>query len=196
MATTPRVLVVAATAKELTAGDGWGGALCGVGPVEAAVNGARAIAEYRPDAVLQVGIAGARRSAAMAPGTLVIGSASYYADLGPLPSAWAVRQIDTTPALLQAVSTAFPAARVSPIATTSRVDGTHEDEVEAMEGFGVLRAAQAAGIPAIEVRAISNEIEEADRTRWYFDLAFRTITDATPALVQAVAHYIAARPHA
>ena len=32
-----------------------------------------------------------------------------------------------------------------------------------MEGFGVLRAAQLAGVPAIEVRAISNEIEEVDR---------------------------------
>ena len=55
-----------------------------------------------------------------------------------------------------------------------------------MEGFGVLRAAQQAGVPAIEVRAISNEIEEQDRARWYFDAAFKAITDATPALVAAV----------
>jgi nucleoside phosphorylase len=55
-----------------------------------------------------------------------------------------------------------------------------------MEGFAVLRAAQRAGIPAIEVRAISNEIEERDRTRWHFDAAFAAITASTPTLVAAL----------
>ena len=41
--------------------------------------------------------------------------------------------------------------------------------VEAMEGFGVLRAAARAGVPAVEVRAISNAIGEADRRRWDLD---------------------------
>jgi nucleoside phosphorylase len=56
-----------------------------------------------------------------------------------------------------------------------------------MEGFAVLRAAQLAGVPAIEVRAISNEIEETDRGRWHFDHAFAAITAATPRLVEAIA---------
>ena len=38
--------------------------------------------------------------------------------------------------------------------------------VEAMEGFGVLRAAALAGVPALELRAISNMVGEEDRTRW------------------------------
>jgi len=59
--------------------------------------------------------------------------------------------------------------------------------VEAMEGFAILRAAQQAGIPAIEVRAIANDIEETDRTRWHFDAAFAAITAATPALVRELA---------
>src|SRR5919206_69607 len=58
-----------------------------------------------------------------------------------------------------------------------RDGGTTGCEVEAMEGFGVLRAAQLAGVPAIEVRAISNEIEETDRARWRFDDAFAAIGD-------------------
>ncbi len=58
--------------------------------------------------------------------------------------------------------------------------------VEAMEGFGVLRAAELAGIPALEVRAISNDIEEVDRGRWHFDAAFAAITAATPLLVAAL----------
>jgi futalosine hydrolase len=56
-----------------------------------------------------------------------------------------------------------------------------------MEGFAVLRAAMLAGVPAIEVRAIANAIEEADRSRWQFDAAFRAIVSATPALLREVA---------
>ena len=56
-----------------------------------------------------------------------------------------------------------------------------------MEGFAVLRAAALAGVPAIEVRAISNAIEEPDRSRWAFEEAFAAITAATPALVVAIA---------
>lgn len=52
-----------------------------------------------------------------------------------------------------------------------------------MEGFAVLRAAQLAGIPAIEVRAISNFIEEPDRRLWQFNEAFAAISSATPLLV-------------
>jgi nucleoside phosphorylase len=60
-----------------------------------------------------------------------------------------------------------------------------------MEGFAVLRAAQRAGIPALEVRAISNEIEEADRARWHFDAALAAITGITPALVEEFARFLA-----
>ena len=42
-------------------------------------------------------------------------------------------------------------------------------DVEAMEGFGVLLAAAFAGVPAVELRAISNAVDEPDRSRWRFD---------------------------
>jgi nucleoside phosphorylase len=56
-----------------------------------------------------------------------------------------------------------------------------------MEGFAVLRARALAGIPAIEVRAISNAIEDTDRALWRFDEAFAAIVAITPALVHEVA---------
>jgi nucleoside phosphorylase len=56
-----------------------------------------------------------------------------------------------------------------------------------MEGFGVLRAAQRAGVPAVEVRVISNEIDEADRARWRFDEAFAAVASATPRLLAEIA---------
>ncbi len=183
----PRILVVAATARELASGDAWTGIACGVGPVEAAVNGTEAIHRYRPDAVLQVGIAGARRQRGLPAGTLVVGTRSLYTDLGALPAEWALRDLPAAERLVQAVCHAFPEAVALPIGTSARVGGTTGCDVEAMEGFGVLRAAHAAGIPALEVRAVSNDIEEEDRAKWHFARAFDAIPAATPRLVSAVA---------
>ena len=44
-----------------------------------------------------------------------------------------------------------------------------------MEGFGVLRACELAGVPAVELRAISNAIDEPDRARWRFEEAFELL---------------------
>lgn len=183
----PRILVVAATARELAmSNDGsWRTLLCGVGPVDAAVVTAAALAEERPAVVLHVGIAGARRASKLAPGSLVIGTESRYCDL-EVPEQWAPRVILPAAALVEAARHAIPAASLAAIGTSARVGGTTGCDVEAMEGFAVLRAAQRAGVPALEVRAISNEIEEKDRTRWQFAAAFDAITAATPILVSAL----------
>ena len=187
-----RILVVAATARELAAPAGWLTLECGVGPVDAAAATAAAIAEHRPAAILHVGIAGARRHRALAPATLVIGSESHYCDLD-VPLQRAARVVKASPALLAAARRALPSAIVLPIGTSARVGGSTTREageptvdVEAMEGFGVLRAAQLAGVPAVEVRAISNDIEEADRANWHFDAAFAAITAATAVLVAEI----------
>jgi nucleoside phosphorylase len=179
----PRPLVVAATARELAPPDGWDALACGVGPVEAAAATAAALAANRPSVVLHVGIAGARRAAALPPGTLVIGAEAVYDDLG-VPAHLAPRIAPPDAALLAAARRALPEALVRAIGTSARVGGTSGCDVEAMEGFAVLRAAALAGVPALEVRAIANEIEEPDRARWHFDLAFATITAATSRLVQ------------
>ncbi|WP_396213982.1 hypothetical protein [Gemmatimonas sp.] len=197
----PRILVIAATSRELAAPDALSastapfiGVLCGVGPVEAAIASTRAIQEHHPDGIVHVGIAGARRAAALAPGSLVIGSASHYSDLSALPAEWAPSRLTSDPSLLEAFSRDVPRARVLPIGTSARVGGTLSDatrcDVEAMEGFSVLRAAQRAGVPAIEVRAISNDIEEDDRARWHFATAFDAITTVTPTLVATMQEFL------
>ena len=56
-----------------------------------------------------------------------------------------------------------------------------------MEGFAVLRACALAGVPAIEVRAISNEISEADRARWRIGRALEALADALPTMLEAAA---------
>ena len=194
----PDVLVVAATGRELAPADGWRTLVCGVGPVEAAAATAAAIAAVRPALVLHVGIAGARRASGLVPPALVIGTASHYTDLA-IPASWAPSLLAPDAALVTAARRALPEAVTRAIGTSARVGGTiggasggtiGDVEVEAMEGFAVLRAAQRAGVPAREVRAISNAIEETDRARWAFDDAFAAITGATPPLVAELARCV------
>lgn len=186
MADSPRILVVAATERELAASDGWIAVRCGVGPVEAAAATAAAIALHRPHAVLHIGIAGARRASGIVPPELVIGREARYCDLG-WPSKWAPNSVVPSAVLLAAAQRVLPTARTLTIGTSARVGGTSDCDVEAMEGFAVLRAAELAGVPAIEIRAISNAIEEHDRARWRFDDAFAAITAVTPRLVAEIA---------
>ena len=186
-----RILVVSATAREMAEASGWRTLLCGVGPVDATAATAAELARERPSIVLHVGIAGARRHGAFPPATLIIGTEAQYCDLG-VPVEWAPHVIDTPTWLVHAAQRALPSAIARAIGTSGRVGGTSGCDIEAMEGFGVLRAAQLAGIPAIEVRAISNHIEEPDRARWHFDAAFSAITAATPRLVEELLRVVPA----
>jgi nucleoside phosphorylase len=176
------ILVVAATEPELAGADGAATLACGIGPVEAAAATARALAERRPDAVLHVGIAGARL---LDVPTLVLGSEAIYCDIAGdadaiLPR---VERAEPDPDLLAAARRALPEAYVLPIATCARVGDGAAWEVEGMEGFGVLRAAALAGVPAVELRAISNLFDERDRARWRFDDALATLADAVRRLL-------------
>ena len=55
--------------------------------------------------------------------------------------------------------------------------------VEAMEGHAVLSACLDEGVPALELRVVSNEIEEADRGLWRFDDAFAELARATALVI-------------
>jgi len=71
--------------------------------------------------------------------------------------------------LLEHARRALPDAQVLPIGTSARVGGTSGCTVEAMEGFAVLRACAAAGVPALELRVVSNRYGESS---WRFEEAF------------------------
>jgi len=178
------MLLVAATDIELC---GHPGLVCGVGPVEAAATTAYELALRSPRAVLHVGIAGAR---GITPGGLVIGSEAVYCDISAeVP---VIEWVEPDSKLLAAVRAAVPEALVLPIGTSASVGGSvrqgHRNlKVEAMEGFAVLRACALAGVPAVEVRAISNELSEGDRSRWRIGRALEAIADALPRLLAATA---------
>ena len=176
------ILLIAATEEELC---GQSGLVCGVGPVEAAAATARSLAAERPKAVVNIGVAGAK---GITPGRLVIGSEAVYCDL--VAGIETMQRVRPDPTLLAATEEALPLAVALPIGTTATVDGpcsAHPGiRVEAMEGFGVLRACELAGVPAVEVRAVSNEIGEGDRARWQIHRGIDTLASTVPDLVAAL----------
>ena len=178
------MLVVAATERELGFLEGVETLCCGVGPVEAALATARRLSGGGvPDAILHVGVAGARR---LEPPALVLGEVSVYADvLDPASRLPRVERAEPDPALLAVARRALPEAHVLPIATAGRVGGGTACDVEAMEGFGVLRAAALAGVPAVELRAVSNAVGEADRSRWRIDDALAALEAAVRRVLDA-----------
>jgi futalosine hydrolase len=175
------LLVVAASERELASVRDAETLCCGVGPVDAALATAQRLAAGDVSAVLHIGVAGART---LEPLTLVLGSEALYSDVVDDGSTFPrVERAEPDAALLAAARAALPEARVEPIATSGRLGGGTGCDVEAMEGFGVLRAATLAGVPALELRAISNTVGEADRAKWRFDDAFALLGDAVARLV-------------
>lgn len=178
------ILLVAATELEL---GGHSGLVCGVGPVEAAATTARELAMSHPRAVINVGIAGSR---GLTPGSIIVGSEAFYCDLGAeIP---VVDRIQADPELVAEIQSAVPEAVVLPIATSAFVTGskrtTETFRVEGMEGFGVLRACQLAGVPGVEVRVISNDIGEGNRALWMMRRALEVLDGILPRLPGAVVH--------
>lgn len=177
------LLLVAATDRELC---GYDGLACGVGPVEAAAATARALALRPFDVVLHVGLAGGRD---VPVGSLVVGTEAVYCDLS---TEWSVvERVEGDSTLVTTALERLPEAVGLPIHTSAAVGGTGDTVsrgplVEAMEGFGVLRAAALARVPAVEVRAISNAIAEADRSRWDVARALATLERTIPVLVDAL----------
>ena len=175
------LLVVAATERELAFVRGAETLCCGVGPVEAALRTARSLAERPVDAVLHIGIAGART---IEPPALVLGSESVYCDLIDAANTQPrVERVEPDLELLTRARQTVPEALVLPIATSAKVGGGTACDVEAMEGFGVLRAAALAGVAALELRAISNAVGEPDRALWRFDDALAALAGAVERLV-------------
>lgn len=185
------LLVAAATQRELAGAGDAATLVCGVGPVEAALHTASELARARPAAILLVGVAGGRTFDRPA---FVVGSEAVYCDADD--PRWIELRVPAASSLLETARRALPDARVEPIGTSARVGGSQDDgrrdgrpqgcEVEAMEGYAVLRAASLAGVPALEVRVLANAIGEADRANWRLDQALDSLAERLPALIEAV----------
>jgi futalosine hydrolase len=173
------LLVIAATPQELAGAAGARELVCGIGPRAAYTATEDVVAEGGADAVLHVGIAGARRGSGISLLATVIGTQAIDCDGDSEPIAPDAR-------LLAAARRALPAALALPIGTSARVGGSGGVTVEAMEGHAVLSACLDEGVPALELRVISNEVEEPDRALWRFDEALAELARVTALVIAEV----------
>ncbi|RKN52494.1 futalosine hydrolase [Streptomyces klenkii] len=188
-------------------GNGPGGLLvdtlaAGVGPAAAAA-GTSAVLALAPGAyevVISAGIAGGFAPGVPVGGT-VVASAIVAADLGGQTAegftdvaqmGFGVAAHRPPPGLARAMAEAAGAV-LAPVLTVSTVTGTtpRAEELaarhagaaaEAMEGFGVATAAALFGVPALEVRTVSNAVGPRDRAAWRIPEALRALTDAFAAI--------------
>ncbi|GAC1492764.1 MAG: futalosine hydrolase [Vulcanimicrobiaceae bacterium] len=194
------ILVVCALATELryfTAPAGVTVLAGGVGPVEAAIAVANALARAPYDLVLHAGIAGAYRDAARI-GDARLVARDALADFGlegggdlALPQGTLVTCVDADAALLERLRGTRPACGGLTVAAVTTTDATaarlrtrYGHDVETMEGFAILRAARVAGVPAIGIRGISNYVGDRATSEWDFVAGARS---TAAALADAIA---------
>jgi len=179
------ILLTCAVAKELafwTPAEGVELLVTGVGPVEASIAVARALAQQRYKLVVSAGIAGAFDGAAKIGDGVVVASDRLELDREDgtpirLPAGESVVDtVSTCDPLLSAKLEAagFPTlrgitvSRVTTTETTAQRLAALGAQVETMEGFAIMRAAALAKIHAIEVRGISNRVGDSARAGWNF----------------------------
>ncbi|WP_415648635.1 futalosine hydrolase [Stackebrandtia soli] len=172
----------------------------GVGPARAAAGTARLLATREYDAVINAGVAGALAGRA-ATGDIVLATASVSAELGVVDESgftplgalgFGSNRFDADPTLTAGVD-----GHRGEILTLATITGTaaRADELataypdaiaEAMEGFGVATAADDAGIPFGEIRAISNAVGDRDVAGWDWEGGFAGLTLAAAALSRSL----------
>ncbi|MEV0007537.1 futalosine hydrolase [Streptomyces sp. NPDC047973] len=172
----------------------------GAGPAAAAAATACALAAApagEPYAcVVSAGIGGGFAPAAPV-GSLVVATAIVAADLGaetpdgfvPVTALGFGRDTFLPPGHLVRDVASATGAVPGPVLTVSTVTGSaartaellaaHPGAVaEAMEGFGVAEAADRFGVPALELRAVSNAVGPRDRGAWRIGDALAALTGA------------------
>lgn len=184
--------------------------ICGVGPVSAAAKTATILAHHDYDLVISAGIAGGFSGRADI-GSIVVSSEIISGDLGTETSEGfkyaediglgSSRVIVDQPLAKNIVdhlsnSIQFPihygsiltlATVTSSSAVSEKLMAREREAVaEAMEGFGVALAAQDKGIPAIEIRAISNQVGPRDKNAWRIEEALISLEEAFAKLTEVL----------
>ncbi len=189
----------------------------GIGPVNAAQALTRELEAQRPALVLQFGIAGAYVPAGIGVGAVVCATEEIYGDLGVLtPDGW--RSVEETgfptvpgdpplynrfaldPGLVARTAEAAAAA-TGPFLTGSQSTGVQAvgDALHArtgavcenMEGAAAAHVCALYDVPFLEVRAISNLVEDRDRSRWKMAAALDALHVAVCSIVGTIVDILA-----
>jgi len=206
-----RLLIVTSVQKEADAVGEVRGAdivVSGVGRVNAACATTQALLERGPfDAALSAGVAGALPKSKLSIGDAVLASTCIYVEEGLLTPSGFIdmatlgfplgdfegNEVPTDPALFRSLESHFRAGRIATVATGSGTDDRAFEVVaqtgaiaEAMEGAAVVHAARRLGIPAIELRTISNTTGDRPRQQWDLHAALTALGGAVRAAVEAL----------
>jgi len=205
-----RLLIVVAVQKEA---DALGGledievVVSGLGRTNAACATTEALLDQRASIVISAGIAGSLPPHDLAVGDIVVASSCVYAEEGlvtpegfsdvqglgfPLGD-FAGNEVPVCPQLLSTLS-CFPTAPIATVATCSGTDAAADAiasrtgaAAEAMEGAAVVHAARRLGVPAIEIRAISNRTGNREDQGWDLDLSLHALGIAAQRVMTCLA---------
>jgi futalosine hydrolase len=180
----------------------------GIGRTNAAAATTAALLEQGPfDAVISAGVAGALPDGDAAIGDTIVASACAYAeegivtpegfsDIGALGFSlgdFAGNRVPVDERLLEALAGTF---RTGVIATVATCSGTDEQArrvvartgaiAEAMEGAAVVHAARRLGVPAIELRTISNTTGDRAGQSWDLARGLDALASASGRLVEMI----------
>lgn len=219
----PRLLIITSVAKEAEALGDIGATIIisGVGRTNAAAATTEALLTRGPfDGVICAGIAGALPGSGLAIGDVVIASSCVYAEEGVITPTGFQTMADIGFALGDFAGNAVPVSdvmlgaagdlRIGAIATVATCSGTDDAArevalrtgaiAEAMEGAAVVHAARRLGVPAIELRAISNFAGDRANQQWNINAALQALRNAiNPYVERVIGRLDAARnggPHA
>ena len=203
------MLLITAVSAEADALSGTSDAMIiagGIGRTNAAAATTQAILEHGPfDFVCSIGIAGMLPDTDLSLGETIVAETCVYAEeglqtneafmdmaamgfaLGDFPG----NQVPVDQQLLQRASAHVSAG---PIATVATCSGSDQQAhlvarrtnaiAEAMEGAAVVHAARRLGLPAIEIRTISNTTGDRTQQQWDLDGALHAMSKNIPSILE------------
>lgn len=159
----------------------------GFGPIAAAAETARLIAERRPERAFLVGIAGSYDPSALPLGTATsfsgvacdgVGAGEGLARLGPRELGWPQLDPESVPPIWERLSLEGPGPVLLTACAASASPAQAEERrvrfgalAEDMEGFAVALACARAQVPLTVVRGLSNAAGDRDKDHWCIEAA-------------------------
>lgn len=180
-----KIALIAATEAEIAPivsvfGDRFRYKVTGIGPVAAALGVAELIAEHHPNLVVNVGIAGAIDDR-LTLGQAVLVCRDYVADVG----AWRggrFERFETEVIEWPYVVEGFLGVRARTVSGACAPYIIDDSQIESMEGAAVMAGAKKAGVRVMQLRTLSNYIQQP-RDQWQIKEAIAALPTAVGRLL-------------